>query len=178
MLRNLVSSLILLFLAATTQASIYRDFDRFTGTQYIEAGEWGFKGENVLDGGLSLSIVPIKVLRKNKEPEYRLGLQWSGPSLRLVDQPPTLILLIDRERFILKAMRDHVSHLIDERTRDQGDIMERAEFITDAEVITRIAHAKSAACVLYTAPGRLERTFGRANRKIFAEFVDKAIVSQ
>ena len=93
----------------------------------------------------------------------------------LVGRSPILILLLDGKKFVLQASEAPVQHLIDERIPDQGDILERAEFVTTSELIERIARSKSAKCALYTSRGRFERTFGRGNKKIFNEFVNKVI---
>jgi len=168
--------LALLFLPVIPlQASVYEDYDQFTGMRHVETGAWGFKGENILDGGLSLSIIPARTTLPDKSQEYKLKLQWSGEELDLVGRSPILILLIDGKQFVLQASETPVQHLIDERIAEQGDIMERAEFITTSELIERIARSKSVKCALYTSRGRFERTFGRGNKKIFKEFVKKVI---
>jgi hypothetical protein len=161
--------------AASVQATLYKDYDRFNGLYHEETGEWGFKGENVLDDGLSLSLVPARTTLKNGSQIYRLKLQWSGPPLNFVEYPPTLVLLVDKQRFELASAKNNVYHLIDDRISDHGDVLERMEFITTADLIQRIANAKSVELALYTARGRLERSFDKGNIKIFKEFVDNII---
>jgi hypothetical protein len=157
------------------QATLYKDHDRFNGLYHEETGEWGFKGENVLDDGRSLSLVPARTTLKNGSQIYRLKLQWSGPLLNFAEYPPTLVLLIDKQRFELTSAKNNVYHLIDDRISNHGDVLERVEFITTADLIQRIANAKSVELALYTARGRLERSFDKGNIKIFKEFVDKII---
>ena len=167
--------IILCVSAATAQATLYKDYDRFNGIYHEETGEWGFKGENVLDDGLSLSLVPARTTLKDGSQIYRLKLQWSGPSLNFIEYPPTVVLLVDKQRFELKSDKNNFYHLIDDRASKHGDILERIEFQTTADLIQRIAKAKSVELALYTARGRLERSFNKGNKKIFKEFVEEVI---
>ena len=167
--------IILYISAASVQATLYKDYDRFNGVYHVETGEWGFKGENVLDDGVSLSLVPARTTLKDGSQFYRLKLQWSGPSLNFIDYPPTLILLVDKQRFELTPDENNFYHLIDDRKTRNSDILERIEFQTTADLIQRIAKAKSVELALYTARGRLERSFDKGNKKIFKEFVEEVI---
>ncbi len=166
----------LLFMPHTPGFStLYQDHDPFTGERYQETGDWGgFKGVNELDDDSFLSLVPLQVSYPDETKKYRLKMQWDGPFLDFVGWRPKLILIIDGERISFEPDAS-VSHLIVTPRVETGDIVERAEFSTSGEVIKKIAHAKSVKVAVYTASGRLERSFSKKNRKIFLEFVTKVM---
>jgi hypothetical protein len=171
MYRRLLLSFLLFIPHTSGLSADYQDQDQFTGKRFYETGEWGgFKGLNELDDGVYLSIVPLQVQHSDETKEYKLKMQWEGPFLDFVDWRPQLILLIDGEKITLKP-DGSISHLIETPQLDRGDIMERAEFPTTFEVIKQIANAKSVRVAVYTARGRLERSFNNKNKKIFREFV-------
>ena len=165
----------LLFIPHTPGFSaVYQDHDEFTGKWYEETGDWGgFKGLNELDGDTFLSLVPLQVRYPDNTKEYRLKMQWEGRLLDFVDRRPKLILIIDGEKIALEADAS-VSHLIEFRI-DDGDVVERAEYPTTGEVIKQISNAESVRVAVYTARGRLERSFSKKNKKIFLEFVSKVM---
>lgn len=163
-----------LMFAVPVQAKLYQDYDKFKEVLHEETGQWGgFIGLNELDGGVLLSMVPLRTTYKDKTEVYKLKIQWSGREI-LILRNVTMILSIDGENIELKPALEHVGYLID-ATISSSDVLERAEFIVTSELIERIASANSVECVLYTARGRLERSFGRSNFKIFKEFVEKVI---
>lgn len=175
MYQKLLLSFLLCIPHTSGLSAVYQDHDQFTGKWYRETGEWGgFKGLNELDGDSFLSLVPLQVRNSDETKEYRLKMQWDGPFLDFVSWRPKLILVIDGEKIVLEADAS-VSHLIDTPRTTGGDIVERVEFPTTGEVIKKIANAKSVSVAVYTARGRLERSFSKKNKKIFLEFVTKVV---
>lgn len=156
-------------------STVYENHDPFTDKWYMETGDWGgFKGLNELDGDSFLSLVPLQVRYPDETKEYRLKMQWDGPLLDFVNRKPTLILIIDGEKIALEV-DGSVSHLIDTPRIDGGDIVERVEFPATGELIRKIANANSVKVAVYTASGRIERSFSNKNKKIFMEFVKKVM---
>lgn len=160
-------------LSSLGYAANYENEDKFKQTFHQETGAWGgFKGENELEGGLFLSLVPGKTTFKNNETVYKLKVRWTGPELLLVNHAQ-LILLIDGERVILDPSKTYSQHLIDTQiTTDNNDIYERVDYEIEKELIEKIASAKKVECALYTPRGRIERHLDKGNLKQFKGFIN------
>jgi hypothetical protein len=164
--------LLALGLNSFSYAANYENVDNFKQSVHAETGTWGgFKGENELEGGLFLSLVPGKTTFKNNESVYKLKIRWTGPELLLVDHAQ-LILLIDGERVVLNPSQTFSQHLIDTQiTSNNNDIYERVDYDVEKNLIEKIAHAKNVECALYTPRGRIERHLDKGNQKQFKEFI-------
>ncbi len=176
MLRFNSAILILIFPLSILHAATYEDQDKFKKTFHEESGSWGgFTGENELQGGRFLSLVPGKSTSKDNNVTYKLKIRWTGPELLLINHA-NLILIVDGLRIELHPSKEFTQHLIDtEITSDNNDVYERVDYEVDKDLLKNIAAAKQVECALYTPRGRLERYLGKSNLKQFKEFSDKVL---
>ncbi|MEM7402012.1 MAG: hypothetical protein AAF304_08705 [Pseudomonadota bacterium] len=163
-----------ILLSAISHGANYENVDQFKQSKHYESGDWGgFKGENELEGGLFLSLVPGKTILKDNTTKYQLKIRWTGPELLLINHAQ-LILLIDGERIILDPSKTYSQHLIDtEITSDNNDVFERVDYDVEKQLLAKIAAAKKVECALYSPKGRVERYLHKKNKKQFIEFLKK-----
>lgn len=169
---HFVLLLTIVLLPAIAYSANYENVDQFKQSKHYETGDWGgFKGENELEGGLFLSLVPGKTILKDNTTKYQLKIRWTGPELLLINHAQ-LILLVDGERITLDPSKTYSQHLIDtEITSDNNDVFERVDYDVEKELIEKIAIAKKVECALYSPKGRVERFLDKKNKKQFKEFI-------
>ncbi len=157
---------------AIAHSANYENIDKFKQSTHYESGDWGgFKGENELEGGLFLSLVPGRSILKDNSVIYQLKIRWTGPELLLIHHAQ-LILLIDGARITLDPSKTYSQHLIDTQiTSDNNDVYERVDYDVEKDLIEKIAAAKRVECALYSPKGRIERHLDKKNQKQFKEFI-------
>ena len=116
--------------------------------------------------GIEQFYLGASVFQLEDESRYSINVLYSGPDWIFVDPGETLILLIDGERVALSGEGSS-----EHRRVNRGSVSESPRYDVEAGLLVRLAAADEVKVRLRGSEGSVTRQFGKANFKIFQEFV-------